>query len=108
MPNQQQKDFIPWLVKNFGKKFYLIGSNYIYPKEENNVCKILLKQLGGEVVGEEYVPLGHSEFASVINKFQDSSSRTSSSPPSSATPWWRCIGSTRPPASIPQRCRWRA
>jgi urea transport system substrate-binding protein len=61
----------PWLVKNFGKKFYLIGSNYIYPKEENNVCKILLKQLGGEVVGEEYVPLGHSEFSAVINKFKE-------------------------------------
>jgi urea transport system substrate-binding protein len=71
VPNQQQKDFVPWLVKNKGKKFYLIGSNYIYPKEENNVCKILLKQLGGEVVGEEYVPLGHSEFSSVIQKFKD-------------------------------------
>jgi urea transport system substrate-binding protein len=71
VPNQQQRDFVPWLVKNFGKKFYLIGSNYIYPKEENNVCKILLKQLGGEVVGEEYVPLGHSEFSSVIQKFKD-------------------------------------
>ena len=71
VPNQQQKDFVPWLLKNFGKKFYLIGSNYIYPKEENNVCKILLKQLGGEVVGEEYVPLGHSEFSAVINKFKE-------------------------------------
>ena len=71
VPNQQQRDFVPWLVKNFGKKFYLIGSNYIYPKEENNVCKILLKRLGGEVVGEEYVPLGHSEFSSVIQKFKD-------------------------------------
>jgi urea transport system substrate-binding protein len=70
VPNQQQKDFIPWLVQNFGKRFYLIGSNYIYPKEENNVCKILLNRLGGEVVGEEYVPLGHSEFSSVIQKFQ--------------------------------------
>lgn len=71
VPNQQQKDLIPWLVDNFGKRFYLIGSNYIYPKEENNVCKILLDRLGGEVVGEEYVPLGHSEFTSVINKFRD-------------------------------------
>lgn len=71
VPNQQQQDFIPWLLKNFGKKFYLIGSNYIYPKEENNVCKILLKRMGGEVVGEEYVPLGHSEFSSVIQKFKD-------------------------------------
>jgi urea transport system substrate-binding protein len=71
VPNQQQDEFIPWLVKNFGKKFYLIGSNYIYPKEENNYCKKILEELGGEVVNEEYVPLGHSEFSSVINKIQN-------------------------------------
>ena len=70
VPNQQQDEFIPWLVKNFGKKFYLIGSNYIYPKEENNYCKKLLAKLGAEVVNEEYVPLGHSEFSSVINKIK--------------------------------------
>lgn len=71
VPNQQQDEFIPWLIKNFGPRFYLIGSNYIYPKEENNYCKTLLKQYGGEVIGEEYVPLGHSEFSSVINKFRN-------------------------------------
>ncbi|NBN79870.1 transporter substrate-binding protein [Microvirga tunisiensis] len=70
VPNQQQDEFIPWLVQKFGKKFYLIGSNYIYPKEENNYCKKLLETLGGEVVNEEYVPLGHSEFSSVINKIK--------------------------------------
>lgn len=70
VPNQQQRDFIPWLVKNFGKRFYLIGSNYIYPKIENDVCKMLLEKAGGEVVGEEYVPLGHSAFGSVLNKFR--------------------------------------
>ncbi len=70
VPNQQQDDFVPWLVEKFGKRWYLIGSNYIYPKEENNYCKKLLAQLGAEVVAEEYVPLGHSEFSSVINKFR--------------------------------------
>lgn len=70
VPNQQQDDFIPWLMEKFGKKFFLIGSNYIYPKEENNYCKKLLAELGGEVVNEEYVPLGHSEFSSVINKIK--------------------------------------
>ncbi len=72
VPNQQQDEFIPYLIKNFGKKFYLIGSNYIYPKEENNYCKKLLEKYGGEVVDEEYVPLGHSEFSSVINKIRNS------------------------------------
>ena len=70
VPNQQQDDFVPWLVEKFGKRWYLIGSNYIYPKEENNYCKKLLADLGCEVVAEEYVPLGHSEFSSVINKFR--------------------------------------
>jgi urea transport system substrate-binding protein len=70
VPNQQQNEFIPWLIKKFGKKFSLIGSNYIYPKEENNYCKKLLEKHGAEVVNEEYVPLGHSEFSSVINKFK--------------------------------------
>ena len=70
VPNQQQDEFVPWLVEKFGKRWYLIGSNYIYPKEENNYCKKLLEELGGEVVAEEYVPLGHSEFASVVNKFK--------------------------------------
>ena len=31
---------------------------------------MLLENIGGEVVGEEYVPLGHSEFCSVIHKIQ--------------------------------------
>lgn len=70
VPNQQQDEFIPWLIEKFGKKFYLIGSNYIYPKEENNYCKKLLEKMGAEVVAEEYVPLGHSEFSSVINKIR--------------------------------------
>ncbi|MEQ8666296.1 MAG: transporter substrate-binding protein [Rhodospirillales bacterium] len=70
VPNQQQDEFVPWLVEKFGKRWYLIGSNYIYPKEENNYCKKLLEGLGAEVVNEEYVPLGHSEFSSVVNKFR--------------------------------------
>jgi len=71
VPNQQQDEFIPYLVKTYGKRWSLIGSNYIYPKEENNYCKLLLKKLGCEVLMEEYVPLGHSEFSSVVNKFKN-------------------------------------
>jgi len=70
VPNQQQDDFVPWLIEKFGKRWYLVGSNYIYPKEENNYCKKLLAKYGAEVIHEEYVPLGHSEFSSVINKFR--------------------------------------
>ncbi|TQM90083.1 transporter substrate-binding domain-containing protein [Roseinatronobacter monicus] len=70
VPNQQQQEFVPWLKENFGGRFYLIGNNYVYPREENNVCKMILAQIGGEAVHEEYVPLGHSDFSSVINRIR--------------------------------------
>lgn len=70
LANQQQDILIPWLVENFGKRFYMIGNNYVYPKEENNYCRSLLKDLGAEVVHEEYVPMGHSDFSSVINRIR--------------------------------------
>ena len=68
VPNQQLDDFVPWLIENVGPKFYMIGSNYIYPKETNREVKALLKAHGGEDVGEEYAPLGHTEFSTNINK----------------------------------------
>ena len=70
VPNQQQDLLIPWALEKFGPRFYMIGNNYVYPKEENNYCKTLLEKLGGTVVNEEYVPLGHSDFASVINRIR--------------------------------------
>jgi len=68
LANQHSFDLIPFMVKNFGKKVYLIGSNYIWPKESNKNAKVWLEKVGGEVVGEDYVPLGSSEFAPIFNK----------------------------------------
>ncbi|MDX1402460.1 MAG: ABC transporter substrate-binding protein, partial [Kiloniellales bacterium] len=69
VPNQQLDDFVPWILNELGrKKFYLIGANYIYPKETNREVKALLQAHGGEHVAEEYSPLGHTEFSTNINK----------------------------------------
>jgi len=69
VPNQQLDDFVPWIINTLGrKKFYLIGANYIYPKETNREVKALLEKHGGEYVAEEYSPLGHTEFSTNINK----------------------------------------
>ena len=73
VPNQQLDDFVPWIIKTLGrKKFYMVGSNYIYPKETNREVKALLKMHGGENVGEEYAPLGHTEFSTIINNIAGS------------------------------------
>jgi len=73
VPNQQLDDFEPWIVENLGrKKCYMIGSNYIYPKETNREWKALLEKSGAENMGEEYAPLGHTEFSTVINNIANS------------------------------------
>ncbi len=56
-PNQQVDNSVPWMVKKAGKKVYLIGSNYIYPRTMNKAAKLALKASGGSVVGEKYVAL---------------------------------------------------
>jgi urea transport system substrate-binding protein len=58
------------MAQEKGKKFFLVGSNYIYPVTCNKIAKPTIAKLGGTVVGEEYVPLGHTEFSSIINKIK--------------------------------------
>jgi urea transport system substrate-binding protein len=73
VPNQQLSNFIPWIGKTLGKKkFFIVGSNYIYPREMAKVCKILIEQNGGEWVADEYLELGHSEWGAMVNKIKGS------------------------------------
>jgi urea transport system substrate-binding protein len=73
VPNQQLSNFIPWIIKNLGKKkFFIVGSNYIYPREMAKVCKILIEQSGAEWVADEYLELGHSEWGAMVKKIKDS------------------------------------
>lgn len=73
VPNQQLSNFIPWIIKTLGKKkFFIVGSNYIYPREMAKVSKILIEQNGGEWVADEYLELGHSEWGAMVNKIKSS------------------------------------
>ena len=73
VPNQQLSNFIPWIIRTLGKKnFFIVGSNYIYPREMAKVCKILIEENGGKYVADEYLELGHSEWGSMVNKIRNS------------------------------------
>ena len=69
VPNQQLDDFVPWIIKTLGrKKFYLIGANYIYPKETNREVKALLEKHGGDEGGRGICAARLTEFSTNINK----------------------------------------
>lgn len=72
IPNQQAEIFANWLMKNVGKRFFLIGCDFVYPQVENKLAKAYFSKGGGTVVGEEYVPYGSTDFSSVLNKIKTS------------------------------------
>ena len=63
---------LDWIAEEKdAKTFYLVGSDYIWPRTSNKIARKHIEDvLGGEVVGEEYYPLGNTNFGSLINKIR--------------------------------------
>lgn len=63
---------LDWIAKEKkAKTFYLIGSDYIWPRTSMKIARKHIEQhLHGSVVGEEYIALGDTQFGSVINKIK--------------------------------------
>lgn len=65
-PNQQVVPAITFCFENFGKRMYLVGSDYVFPRTTNKIIHAQLNALGGTVVGEEYRPLDSTNFSDVV------------------------------------------
>jgi len=68
-PNQQLIPMVTWALQQCGKRAYLIGSDYVFPRTANQIIKKLLEVQGGQLVAEHYAPLGEQnmdEFAREI------------------------------------------
>ena len=69
-PNQQIEPAVDWLLENKGKDFFLVGSDYVFPRTANTIIKEQLKAKGGNTVGEDYLPLGNTEVTPIITKIR--------------------------------------
>lgn len=69
--NQQIQPALEWCLDQGWHDFFLVGSDYIYPITANLLIKSILMYNGGTIVGETYVPLGHTDFTSVIGNIQN-------------------------------------
>jgi urea transport system substrate-binding protein len=67
-PNQQVIPAVDWAFENLGTRFFLIGSDYVFPRSANEIMKERIKELGGEVVREEYRILGSKNFTEIVDK----------------------------------------
>lgn len=70
VPEQQFSTMIPFMVEKFGKKVYVIAADYNFGQISAEWNRMIIKELGGTVVGEEFIPLGVSQFAQTIQNIQ--------------------------------------
>jgi len=71
-PTQQIIPGVDFLINELGaKKIYLLGSDYVFPRTANLIIKAQLEAAGVELAGEEYVPLGGTEFSTIMSKIQE-------------------------------------
>jgi urea transport system substrate-binding protein len=69
-PNQQIEPAVDWLLENKSKDFFLVGSDYVFPRTANTIIKEQLKARGANMVGEDYLPLGNTEVTPIITKIR--------------------------------------
>ena len=69
-PNQQIVPALDYLKEQGYKKLFLVGSDYVFPQTANRVVKAYAEGNGMEVVGEEYTPMGSTDFTTIVNKLK--------------------------------------
>ena len=69
-PNQQIVPAIDYLIEQGYTKFFLLGSDYVFPRTANMIINAQCAAKGVEVVGEEYAQMDQTDFGSIISKIE--------------------------------------
>ena len=72
-PNEQLVPAAAYMIKEYGtKKFYLLGTDYVFPRTANAVLKAYLKSVGvpDANIAEEYTPFSHQDYQSIVTKIK--------------------------------------
>jgi len=72
-PNQNSVQLADFMLRRFGSRVFMVGSDYIYPYESNRIMSDLILERGGEKVAEVYLPLDASqdEFTTIARRIKD-------------------------------------
>ena len=73
VPNQSVDPSVPWLIENVGKRIYVVGNDFEYPRGMAALIKAAAEQNGGQYVGEEFYPFGTSEYGPIFQRIKEAS-----------------------------------
>ncbi|MEV5836311.1 urea ABC transporter substrate-binding protein [Nocardia sp. NPDC052112] len=69
--NQQILPALDYLKQKGIKSLYLVGSDYVFPQTANREIKAYAAANGIEIKGEDYTPLGSTDFSTIVNKVRN-------------------------------------
>ncbi|WP_425003911.1 urea ABC transporter substrate-binding protein [Mycolicibacterium sp. S3B2] len=70
--NQQIVPALDYLKEQGVTSLYLVGSDYVFPQTANRIIKAYAAANGMEILGEDYTPLGSTDFSTIVNKVRAS------------------------------------
>ena len=70
--NQQIVPALDYLKEQGVTSLYLVGSDYVFPQTANRIIKAYAAANGMEILGEDYTPLGSTDFSTIVNKVRSS------------------------------------
>lgn len=66
-PNQTLLPLLRYALAHFGRRAFLLGSNYVWGWESNRIAREVLEANGAQVLGEKYWHLGATAFQALID-----------------------------------------
>tara|TARA_B100000508_G_C11444626_1_gene270705 strand:- start:175 stop:1410 length:1236 start_codon:yes stop_codon:yes gene_type:complete len=70
VPEQQFSTLIPWMMEEYGPNVYTIAADYNFGQISAEWVRRIVEEEGGEIVGEDFIPLGVSQFSQTIQNIQ--------------------------------------
>ncbi len=72
-PNQQIIPAVQWAFAfQKRRRFFIVGSDYVFPRAAGAIIRDELREMGLEPVGEAYVPLGGTDFNAIVAQIVES------------------------------------
>lgn len=72
VPEQQFSTLIPWMMEEYGPNVYTLAADYNFGQISAEWVRQIVAENGGTMAGEEFIPLGVSQFSQTIQNIQES------------------------------------
>jgi len=70
VPEQQFSTLIPWMMEKYGNNVYTLAADYNFGQISAEWVRNIVAENGGTMVGEEFIPLGVSQFSQTVQNIQ--------------------------------------